>query len=299
MSDRRLPPLRLLAVFEAVLRSGSLQRAAAELNVSQPAISQAMKSLEDHVGAPLLDRRSRPAALTEAGRILQRAVSDGLGRIADAIEQVRALQRTAAGSVTVACSVGTATYWLMPRLTGFYARQGDIAVNVMTTAQGAPQMAPGVDLAIRYGLGDWADGRVVKLFDEQVSPVCLPAVQQRLAGMAQPLTGAPLLHVEAGEDSWLGWAAYLQQAGLALPQGPGRRFTNYVQATQAALDGQGILLGWESITGDLIRVGRLARLPLPPVIPREAFYLVIPDRRDPKPAVSLLEDWLRQGGQDV
>lgn len=294
MTDRRLPPLRLLAVFEAVLRSGSLQRAAAELNVSQPAISQAMKSLEDHIGAPLLDRRSRPAALTEAGRILQRAVSDGLGRISDAIEQVRALQRTAATSVTVACSVGTATYWLMPRLTGFYARQGDIAVNVMTTAQGAPQLAPGVDLAIRYGLGDWTDGRVVKLFDESVVPVCQPALLQRLQTLAEPLAAAPLLHVEAGEESWLGWPAYLQATGLATPRGPGRRFTNYVQATQAALDGQGLLLGWQSITGDLIRDGRLARLALPQITPREAFYLVIPDRREQKPALSLLADWLLQ-----
>ncbi len=124
MMPQRLPPLRLFAVFEAVLRSGSPQRAAAELNVSQPAISQAIKALETHIGAALLDRSTRPPTLTEAGRILQRAVTEGLGRITEAIAQIDALQRVSPGSVTVACSVGTATYWLMPRLSAIVVEGG-------------------------------------------------------------------------------------------------------------------------------------------------------------------------------
>lgn len=302
MSPRRLPPLRLLSVFETVLRTGSPQRAAAELNVSQPAVSQAIRALEDHIGAPLLDRRTRPPSLTEAGRILQGAVSDGLGRIAEGLEQVRALQRMAAGSVTVACSVGTATYWLMPRLTEFYAEHGDLSVNVMTTALGAPPLAPGIDLAIRYGLGGWSDGEVVKLFEESVVPVCHPVLARRMADQGLTLADVPLLHVNAAEDSWLGWQGYLRAAGLAEPRGAGRNFTNYVQATQAALQGHGIMLGWASNAADLLAEGRLVPLDLPRVQPREAFYMVTPPHRSDQPAVRALADFLmraRPGGAEA
>ncbi|MDB5659895.1 MAG: hypothetical protein JWS10_2510 [Cypionkella sp.] len=292
MSAQRLPPLRLFAVFEAVLRSGSPQRAAAELNVSQPAISQAIKSLETHIGAPLLDRSTRPPTLTEAGRILQRAVTEGLGRITEAIAQIHAMQRVSPGSVTVACSVGTATYWLMPRLTEFYGAHGDVSVNVMTTAQGTPPITPGIDLAIRYGLGNWTDGRVLTLFAESVVPVCHPSLRQRVQEAGQGFDSLPLLHVNSGEDSWLSWRDYARAVGLPEPRGTGRSFTNYVQATQAALDGHGVMLGWESNTSDLIRRGRLVVLPFPRLQPKEAFYLVIPPHRADQPAVRTLADWL-------
>ena len=175
-----LPPLRLLTVFEAVFRNGSVQRAAAELNVTQPAISQALRQLETHIGVKLLDRSSRPAALTEAGRVLRSATSDGLGRIGGAIEQIRNQHSSDKGSVTVACSVGVATYWLMPQLAQFYDEHADISVSVMTTPLGAPLLSAGVDLAIRYGSGKWADGAVTKLFDERVVPVCSEPLKQRL-----------------------------------------------------------------------------------------------------------------------
>ena len=81
----RLPSLRLLGVFETLARHGSMRGAAQELNVSQPAISQALRGLEDHVGVPLLDRATRPARLTPAGARLAQAIRDGMGGIASAI----------------------------------------------------------------------------------------------------------------------------------------------------------------------------------------------------------------------
>ena len=118
----RLPPLRLLTTFEAVSRHGSMQLAAARLNVTQPAVSQALKALEEHVGAPLIDRATRPAQLTEAGELLARAVRDGLGQIAAALEDIRALSGQEGNQVTVSCTLGMATYWLMPRLSDHQPR---------------------------------------------------------------------------------------------------------------------------------------------------------------------------------
>lgn len=290
-----LPPLRLLTVFEAVIRCGSVQRAAAELNVTQPAVSLALRHLEDHVGARLLDRSTRPATRTEAGRILENAVTEGLGRIADAIDHIGRMQATEE-STTVACSVGVATYWLMPRLARFSAEHPLASVNVMTTQQGAPRLNPTIDLAIRYGDGKWTDGVVQKLFDERVVPVCSHVYRDRLAEQAIPLDRATLLHVNADDPAWIGWPKYLKSLKLPDARTPGRRFTNYVQATQAALDGQGVMLGWESITGDLVQEGRLVELETAPLVPPDAFYLVSTPAIAERASARLLGEWLMAGG---
>jgi DNA-binding transcriptional LysR family regulator len=286
-----LPPLRLLTVFESVIRNGSVQRAAAELNVTQPAVSQSLRQLEEHVGTRLLDRTTRPATRTEAGRILENAVTEGLGRIADAIDHIGRMQATEE-STTVACSVGVATYWLMPRLARFSAEHPDATVNVMTTQQGAPRLNPAIDLAIRYGDGKWVDGAVAKLYDERVVPVCSADYRKRMAEQGVALEGATLLHVNADDPAWIGWPSYLRSLRLPENRASNRRFTNYVQATQAALDGQGVMLGWESITGDLVRDGRLVELATTPLVPADAFYLVSTPSIAERPSARLLASWL-------
>jgi LysR family transcriptional regulator, glycine cleavage system transcriptional activator len=292
-----LPPLRLLSVFETVLRRGSVRDAAAEMNVSQPAISQSLRQLEEHVGTPLLDRATRPAALTAAGRILEAAALDGLGRIADAIAHIKRLHSADDGAVTIACSVGFATYWLMPRLADFYGRHPEVAVNVQTTHQGAPRFAPGVNIAVRYGSGTWSDGGVTKLFDEQVTPVATPQLCQKLAADNIGLGGAVLLHVNADDADWMNWPAYLDSIGIKPPLQRGRQFTNYVQATQAALDGQGVMLGWRSITGDFVRQGRLTPFNSKPLTPIEAYYAVA--AAGGGSAAELLLIWLREMARDT
>jgi DNA-binding transcriptional LysR family regulator len=286
--SRLLPPLRLLLAFEGIVRGKSMQRAAEELNVSQPAISQALKQLEDFVGARLIDRRTRPISLTEAGRILAVGTVEGLQRIADAMNEIRALTAKDDESVTVACSVGFGTYWLMPRLAAFYGEYPDIAVNVLTTLQGSPNLAPGVDLAMRYGSGRWTDGQVYKLLDERVVPVCSPALRDNMP--ERDLETLPLLHVNVDEQSWVTWAQYLSAVDLPPNTAKGRQFNNYVHATQAALDGQGVLLGWDSITTDLLRDGRLVIAGDRIHSPKQAYYMIVgtPARR----SAAILRNWL-------
>jgi DNA-binding transcriptional LysR family regulator len=293
--DPTLPPLRLLTVFAAVERHGGLRQAAAALNVSQPAVSQALRQLEDFLGARLLDRRTRPARLTEAGRLLHQATVEGLGRIAEAVEEIGRLQAEAGRSLRIACSVGFATYWLMPRLATFYERHPEIAVHVMTAPQGAPELSPGVDIAARFGDGRWQDGVVTPLFAERIDPVASPALAERLRGAAAPLASAPLIHVESTDARWTPWDAYLRAVGLAHARGRSKdlRFTNYVQATQAALAGHGVMLGWRSITGDLVAEGRLVPVLGRPLVPEDAYYLVTSPRSRAPAECAALVDWLR------
>ena len=299
MSRDKLPPLRLVTVFDAVLRCGSLQRAAAELNVTQPAVSQAVRQLEDYIGAKLLNRDTRPASLTEAGLILQRGVSCGLGEIGGAIAEVQATQAAAENSLTVACTVGTATYWLMPCLTGFHERHPHLAVSVRTVAAGPPRVVPGVDVAIRYGLGDWGEGPTRRLHRDKGVPVCSPDLFAALSEHGFDLNRTSLLHVDSGERNWMGWPEYLERAAIPKPSRPGRLFTNYVQATQAALAGQGVMLGWNSMVRDLVRDGKLRELPLPHIIPKEAFFLVFPERPRRGKAIDAFVEWLTEAATAV
>ena len=290
MTSQNLPPIRLFSVFEAVTRSGSIQRAAADLNVTQPAVSQSLRNLEEFLDTKLFDRGVRPAALTPAGQILQQGVSEGIARISRAVGELRALGRQNEHSVTIACTLGTATYWLMPRLTAFYDAHPDIAINVQTTAA-LPAFLPGVDMVIRYGNGDWHDGDSHHLMSEWVVPVCSPAAAQAYAPRGQ-LAGAPLLHVDSDEDSWLTWPQYLAHIGMKRDDaGRDRRFSNYVQATQAALAGQGVVLGWRSNAGDLIRGGQLVPLGAARYHPAEAFYLVVA-RRPASAASQHFQRWI-------
>lgn len=258
----RLPPLRLLTTFEAVARHGSMRMAAERLNVTQPAVSQALKALEGHAGAQLFDRATRPAQLTPAGELLARAVRDGLGQISAALEDIRALSGQDGAQVTVSCTLGMATYWLMPRLPDFYAAHPEVTVNVQAPATDLPHLSPGIDIAIRYGTGGWAEGTTRKLFDERICPVAAPALLERLEAEGAGLAQAPLIHVRSPHNQhWAGWEDYLRARGIQRGRLSGQVFSNYVQAAQAVLDGRGVMLGWRSITGGAVRDGSLRLWP--------------------------------------
>ena len=289
--DRPLPPLRLLTAFAAVVRSGSVQSAAAELNVTQPAISQAVRKLEEHIGVRLLDRGSRPARPTEAGYALAAITTDSLSQIADLLDSLQQADSERAMTVTVACSVGVATYWLMPRLSAFYRAHPDLLVNVVTTQSGVPTLAGSIDVAIRYGHGRWSDGVVHHLFDEEVEPVCARSLRERFEGPVPP-SAVSLLHVKTPETSWVTWSDYLKRTGQPVVTGRGQSFTNYVQATQAALEGRGMLLGWRSITGALVASGALASAGLPVLTPDNAFYLALRKKKSGE-ATETFAHWLR------
>jgi LysR family glycine cleavage system transcriptional activator len=104
----------------------------------------------------------------------------------EALTDIQALE-SAANTVTVACTMGFATYWLMPRLEAFYRDHPDIVVNVQTIPHEVPALGPGTDIAMRYGDGSWTDGTVHLLFEERVEPVCAPGLAARISeGRREP-----------------------------------------------------------------------------------------------------------------
>ncbi len=251
----QIPPLQSLKLFDAVVRHRSMTRAAADAGVSQSAVSQSIRQLEQFVRAPLLDRSTRPMKLTETGDRLHRTCIETLGRLAHTVEEMRQIDRRDSNALTVSCNLGFATYWLMPRLNYFSAQHPKIAVHVMAAYQGAAGLLGGSDVAIRFGKGQWADGHWRLLFKETLIPICSPGYLQKEGTItnAAALAERRLIDVTTSDPDWLGWGQYFKRIGLERSLVTGNlRFGNYVQAVQAALAGEGIMLGWRSIVGDLL-----------------------------------------------
>jgi DNA-binding transcriptional LysR family regulator len=292
--------MRLLAVFETVLRCGGVGQAAAELNVSQPAVSQALRQLETHLGAALLDRRRRPATPTVVGDILYRATTDSMSRISEAVTEIAQRTNQSSQAVTIAAQIGFATQWLMPRLAGLYTAYPELAVSVVTIPVGQPQISPGVDIAIRYGRGGWHDGMAHHLFDEEIVPVCSPTIARQFEASEEILSAVPLLHVEFADTSWIGWPEYFRATRQKIRNThPGLRFTNYVQAAQAAMQDRGIMLGWHSVTGDLVSAGSLVRIKAASHVPKEAFHAVSRDPPRAAESTAVVIDWLTAAGAET
>lgn len=296
----RLPALRLLTIFDAVQRLGSMQLAAAEMNVTRPAVSQAIRALEDHVGARLMDRSVKPAVATEAGRRLAQATRSGLLQMADAIEEIRLATNLAQRQVTVCCTLGMATYWLMPRLADFYAQHPDIMVNVQAPPSDLPLFAAGIDIALRYGAKPWTDGDTELLFPERTCPVGRAEVIAALAEGPARLREATLIHVRVPQSyGWAGWSEYLAKRGQGRPHGPKHVYDNYIQAVQAALDGRGAMLGWRSVTSALVAEGRLVELPDGACDFGTAYWATCAPSSQNRPAANAFMEWISEVSQQM
>lgn len=289
----RLPPLRLLLTFDAVARRRSMQLAAEELNVTPPAITQAIRALEAHIGVALMDRSTKPARLNAAGERLSQATRNGLGLIGETIGELRFMAGLAGSQIVVSCTIGMANYWLMPRLPKFYEQNEGITVNVQAPPTDLPTLSGGIDLALRYGRGGWRDGETHKLFDEIACPVGRPDLIARLEADPAGLRHAPLIHVRSSHQ-WAGWPDYAAARNLPRPGAPVQVFDNYVNAVQAAIQGRGILLGWKSITAGLVADGTLAELPGGQVDFGTSYYLTVAEASRSKTAVADFARWLRQ-----
>jgi LysR family glycine cleavage system transcriptional activator len=289
----RLPPANSLVTFEAAARHLNFTRAAAELTVTQAAVSRQVQLLEDNVGVPLFERRPRGLVLTAAGQRLHAAVTMGLGHIATTATDLRRVRR--AGELTVSTSVTFANYWLMSRVAKFRAAHPDIQLRLVASAPVRDLTASGIDLAVRYGRGAWAAAAAVHLLDNHVFPVCAPAYMARRRPLQSvtDLLEETLLHLVEYDRNWVSWEAWLAAMGVtAPPRGPSLEFDNYLVLTQAVLDGQGIALGGGRLAEDFLARGVLIR-PIEAMLRSEqSFYLLIPSDQPLTPQAKAFRDWI-------
>ncbi|MDP6565176.1 MAG: transcriptional regulator GcvA [Alphaproteobacteria bacterium] len=289
MAARKLPPLNALRAFEAAGRLLSFTRAGAELHVTQAAISHQIKALEEWLGLPLFRRRGRAIVLTENGQSYLPAVRDGLDLLADATE--RLARRRESGVVTVSTLASFAAAWLVPRLGRFRAQHPDVDVRVTASDDIVDFARDEVDLAVRYGNGDWPDLEVWPLMTEDLFPVCSPALLRGPHPLRMPadLRHHTLLHDDMRE-TWRMWLLAAGVEGVDAERGPGFNLSTLV--IDAAVDGQGVALARSALAAGHLASGRLVQ-PFAFELPAEyAYYVVHPSRAVEHPKVRVFRDWL-------
>ncbi len=269
-----------------------MQVAAQQLNVTPPAVSQAIKALESDLGVKLLDRSAKPAVPTEAGERLHRATRNGLGLIEETIDDIRFAAGLGEQMINLSCTLGMATHWLMPRLPLFYSQFPDVTVNVQTPPSDLPMLTGGIDIALRYGDGGWRDCETHLLFPEVICPVGTPELIEK-ALYSGGLAEAWLIDVRLRSGKpWSGWTDYLRQKGIVRTSRKIQVFDNYVQAVQAALNGHGIMLGWRSITSVQVAEGALVPWPEGTHDFGTAYYVSCDNASLHKQPVQDFRDWV-------
>lgn len=290
---KSLPPVNSLVVFESAARHMNFTKAADELGVSQAAVSRQIQLLEDHLGTLLFQRMPRALQLTTDGAAFQRAVAIGLEHIAKSAADIRHSHRS--GAVTVSASVTFSSYWLMTRLMRFRSAHPDVELRLTAASPVRDFAVAGIDLAIRYGTGEWPDVEATRLFDNEIWPVCSPrylGARKRLVSI-EGLLDETLLRLARPDRHWVSWEMWLRAHGIRDDtRHPGIRFDNYLVLLQAALRGEGIALAGARLVEDFIAHGELVR-PLEAGLHSErSFYLL--QRKDVALSRNgrLFRDWL-------
>ncbi len=301
MTRPSVPQLDLLVGFESAARHLSFTKAAAELHLTQSAISRQVQALEQQLGVPLFERRHRALLLTEAGQLLQRSAADALRTLELTTRRIRGLNTSR--TLTVTTVVSFASLWLVPRLPKFRALYPLADVRIAADNRIVDLSRERMDVAIRYGSPDRVPQQARKLFGEEVMPMCSPRLlKDRSRPLRRPedLRHHTLLHDDYIDTTpWLEWATWLESHGLGdLRPAGDLRFSLYDQVIQAALDGQGVALGRLPLLTHLIESRKLvapfavgkgaAKMPQA----TRAFFVIPEPAAALRPEVQAFVDWV-------
>jgi LysR family transcriptional regulator, glycine cleavage system transcriptional activator len=301
--------LNALRVFEAAARHLSFKEAAAELSITQTAVSHQVKSLEEYLGVELFKRAGRGVRLTEAARACLPKLREGFDALAAAVETIR--DRGAETELVITAPPVFTSRWLMPRLANFAKQQAGIEVHVVGSSKmvdaGAldPQLltanfdlrseTSGVE--IHLGSGEYPGYRADRLFGVSMTLVANP---QFAASLRKPedLAGQVLLHDDAmdlvaGGDAWVKW---LQAANLAeqVDGSRGPRFSTNMLSLEAASQKLGLALALRPLVDADLNANRLVQ-PFPiEWKPASAYFLVCPEVIAERPAVAAFRAWLME-----
>lgn len=286
---RKLPPMTTLPAFEAAARHLSFTKAAEELFVTHGAISRAVKNLEEQLGVTLFERGTRSVQLTAVGEPYARAVREVLDQLA--VATTVATTRRSDTTLTVSTSGGFAGKWLVPRLYRFHRAHSEIDVRVSTTGNLTNFSGDGIDVAIRYGGGDYPGLTSEFLAGEEVSPVCSPRLMDGEHPLLEP---SDLKHHTLIRDGYpIDWAAWLESAGVKdVDPNRGLTFDSYTFAIEAAVQGEGVALGRTMLVEGDLAAGRLIRPFDIALRAQSSFYLVYPPEAIRQRKVKAFRDWL-------
>ncbi|WP_170376684.1 LysR family transcriptional regulator [Ruegeria atlantica] len=282
--QKQLPPLGWLRTFEAAARHLSFTGAARDLNMTQSAVSQQIKSLEGYLGQPLFLRRPRALELTEAGITYLPVVREAFRTLVRGTQAVTGAQQNA---VQVQSNITFAVNWLAPRLPRFREAHPEVQLNIFTELWEPREMAEGAAVEIRFSLRPSDTVRTELLRTDHYYPVCAPGYEV----MLDTLQLQPLFDCSNLLSNWANWA---EEQALIWGNPPITYSTTYLVSLSVAMAGGGLCLAHDTIARGLIEQGRLVapfahRAPM-----SEAYYLLLSPQAEGTPGALAFADWLRR-----
>jgi LysR family transcriptional regulator of beta-lactamase len=283
--NRNHLPLNALRAFEASARHLSFTRAGLELHVTQAAVSHQVKALEQRLGVVLFRRLPRGLALTDEGLALLPTLRDAFERIGDVLE------RFEGGRVLEVLSVGVvgafAVGWLIPRLPAFREAHPFVDLRLFTNNNRIDIAGEGLDCAIRFGDGAWHGTDAVEVCAAPMTPLCSPAVAERLSVGPAALASEVLLRSYRAGD----WPDWFAAAGLPPPPIRGPVFDSSWVMAEAAIQGAGVALAPAAMFARDLEQGRLVR-PFELAVDTGRYWFTWLKSRPMTPALAAFRDWL-------
>ncbi|MEM7206433.1 MAG: LysR substrate-binding domain-containing protein [Pseudomonadota bacterium] len=293
ISNIGLASSRALILFDAAARTGSFSKAAELANVGQPAVSHSVRQLESTLGVKLFRRLHRGVELTVHGQQLAKRVGAGLQEIRAGLDEVR-VRPDQPERLTLLVSTSLASYWLMPRLARFKHAHPDVDLRCITqdTDRDIPQAD--FDLCIALGSGKWSGMQQWLFTDEELFPVCSPEYVKASGDIRlnQDLLNCELLHLEERYHSRFDWGKWFGHFGIEETPPKGWVSNDYSIVIQAALEGQGVAIGWRHIVQPLIDQGLLVQPIDDSIKTDKPFYILSPESRPLSKSGEALRDWL-------
>lgn len=298
--NRSLPSLNSLRAFETVARHLNYHSAAEELRVTPAAVKQLVSRLEQFIGTPLLKRKGRGLVLTSAG---ERGVDDlslAMKHMKFSVDKMQEFRSSNQLIISVEPSFSSA--WLIPRLAQFKMAYPDITVLIDSSPQLIDLERSNVDIAIRYGVLNYDKLVHHRLMNDQIMPACSPAVANALPSTKalSDLLATSLIHwdttqLEEAESSrewfvWKNWLAHFGSKNMATNKG--LHFSEYNQALQAAIGGQGFVLVSKPILKNLLQAGLLTCPFKEMVSPDIGYDVVVTKEAMMRSDVQIFVDWI-------
>ncbi|MCJ2177169.1 LysR substrate-binding domain-containing protein [Novosphingobium album (ex Hu et al. 2023)] len=280
--------MSLLCAFEAAARLESFTAAAAELHLTQGAVSRQIRALEETLGAPLFHRERQQVRLTVAGESYAGEIREALKRISTATLGFRANPR--GGTLNLAILPTFGIRWLAPRLPAFQAEHPGITINLQTRLNQFDFNLENFDAAIHFGSDDWPGAETALLMRETVVPACSAAMRDSFELHAPAdLTRPPLLHLSSRPDAWEQWFAIND---VTAAHTHGMLLDQFALAAQAASSGLGVALLPKFLIEQELASGELVMAFDRPMISKGAYFLAWPSTRDAYPPLRAFRGWL-------
>lgn len=296
---RKMPPLNSLKAFEVAGTTGNFTRAAELLNVTQSAVSRQVRQLEIQLGEPLLLRRHHHLQLTDAGRLLLRALKQSFDKIELTVRDIR--DRRHVSRLRVNAPPTFSGRWLLPRLSCLRDLHPDIEITLTNFARDNLSGSGAIDCAIRWGDGEWSELDSTFLMREQSVTVCSPSLLRASDNDVPDFSRVPLLHVLSTDGQrQRTWARWLEAAGITgVNVDAGYEFDQSDMAIRAAVDGLGIAIADRRMVGRELQEGSLVQVLDVHVEGHQSYWFVM--RSDPSPAKALqaFRHWLQQEAGDA